>query len=74
MTKEVILAFCRRNVGRAVVVKWVDPNSDWHHFRVERVLNGRVAMTGMADADANQHHGDFFWVAAASMRRIALRT
>lgn len=60
-------------VGRAVVIHWVDEDSDWKHFRVERVEGNRVALTGMTDDEGNTHKGDFFWCNVSDMIQSELR-
>ena len=62
-----------RLVGRAVVIHWTDYDSDWRHFRVERVEGNRVALTGMTDDEGHTHIGDFFWCNVSDIMQVALR-
>ena len=68
-----IIKLARKHLGRAVVIDFKDPESDWRHFRVERVKRGWIALTGMIDDRRAKHIGDFFWVASDEIKRLELR-
>ena len=68
-----IIKLARKHLGRAVVIDFKDPESDWRHFRVERVLGSRIALTGMTDDLGAKHRGDFFWVAPNEIKKLELR-
>lgn len=62
-----------RLVGRAVVIRWHNKDSDWLHFRLERVEGNLVALTGMTDDEGNKHNGDFFWCDVSEMMQVEIR-
>lgn len=60
MAMSAIIAFAKRNIGRAVVLRWRNQDDDWQFFRVEAVLpGGRIALTGMCDNTGSEHTGDW---------------
>jgi len=63
----------KKLIGRAVVVKWKDPDSDWHHFRLENVVGESVCFTGMMDETEHHHVGDFFRTALQEIVSIKER-
>ena len=62
-TKKLNADKLKKLIGRAVVVKWVNPNDDWYYFRLERVDGETICLTGMTDDEGTQHQGE--WVRAS---------
>jgi hypothetical protein len=60
-------------IGRAVVVKWVSPDNDWHYFRLESVHGDDLGFTGMTDPDGSTHLGDFFTESLGKIVSISQR-
>ena len=73
MTEKQIIAFCRKNDLRAVIVSFKDQAYDWTCYRIERVKGKRIAFTGMIDQFDDPHKGDFFWAYVDEIANIQLR-
>ena len=73
MPQSKIAQQCEQWLLHAVVIRWKDPENDWHHFRIERVDGDRIALTGMTDPHFCTHNGDFFWVNASEIKSVRLR-
>ena len=75
MPKPFNIDLLRSWIGRAVVVRFIDPESDWRYFRLEVVeVDGTICLTGMTAEDGTPHTGDWLKVNLTDIKSIRLRT
>lgn len=64
----------KKLIGRAVVVKWEDPDNDWSCFRLENIVGDSICFTGMTSEEDDHHIGNFFHAPLCDIVSIKERT
>jgi len=76
MTAPQILTFATNNIGRAVIINFLNAEYRWRHYRVEDVddMESQIAVTSMTDDEGERGTGYFKWIEVAGIMYISLRS
>lgn len=69
-----LMDFFIRNVGKAIVIDWKNPEDNWFYFRILEIRNkDEILIKGMDEPGGSKHKGDEFWVSISDVKTAGLR-